>query len=45
MAYNPQQSDLEILRQSDRKVYSKIELLNKNFKLLGKLEEIGRAHV
>ena len=38
MAYNPQQSDLEILRQSDRKVYSKIELLNKNFKLLGKLE-------
>lgn len=38
MSYNPQQKDLEILRQSDRRVYSKIELLNKDFKTVGKLE-------
>jgi len=39
MAYIPQQTDLQILNQSDRRVYSKIELLSKStFKVLERLD-------
>ena len=39
MAYVPQQTDLQILNQSDRRVYSKIELLNKStFKVSERLD-------
>lgn len=38
MAYIPQQSDLNLLRRSARTVYSKIELLNRDFKVTGRLE-------
>lgn len=39
MAYIPQEYDLQLLNQSDRRVYSKIELLSKStFKVLEQLE-------
>ncbi len=39
MSYIPQQSDLQILKQSDRSVHSKIELLSKStFKVLEQLD-------
>ena len=38
MNYIPQQSDIDILNQSSRNVYAKIELLNKSFKALERLE-------
>ena len=38
MAYIPQQSDIDILRQGKRVTYSKIELLNKSFKVIDSLE-------
>ncbi|MEG2381077.1 MAG: DUF5048 domain-containing protein [Oscillospiraceae bacterium] len=38
MAYNPQQRDLEILRQSNRNVYLKIDLLDRSFKTIGNVE-------
>ena len=38
MAYIPQQSNIDILRQGKRVTYSKIELLNKSFKVIDSLE-------
>lgn len=38
MAYNVTQADLNILRQGEQEVYLKVELLNKNFKVLDSLE-------
>lgn len=38
MPYNPQQSDIELLKQSKRVVYSKIELLDKTFKTVGEID-------
>lgn len=34
MAYTPTSRDLELLRQRDKEIYVKIELLNKNFKVI-----------
>lgn len=38
MSYSPTQEDIQLIRQQEKVVFVKVELLNKNFKTLEKLE-------
>ena len=38
MKYNLLQQDIEILKQSSKELYSKVELLNRNKKIIANIE-------